>query len=88
MSTKGTTTGQRWVPVRLFRSRPGAAVFAANGRYGSPTSFVSGFRPAMGACAGLALTGAVAGLLVSGRRTATPAPVPAETIPSKIEIRS
>jgi MFS family permease len=65
-----------------------AAVFAANGRYGSPTSFVSGFGPAMGACAGLALTGAVAGLLVSGRQTAAPAPVPAETIPSKIEIRS
>jgi hypothetical protein len=42
----------------------------------------------MGACAGLALTGAVAGLLVSGRQTAAPAPVPAQTIPSKIEIRS
>jgi hypothetical protein len=65
-----------------------AAVFAANGRYGSPSSFVSGFGPAMGACAGLALLGAAAGLLVSGRHTAVPSPVPAEIISSKIEIRS
>jgi EmrB/QacA subfamily drug resistance transporter len=65
-----------------------AAVFAATGRYGSPTSFVSGFGPAMGACAGLALLGSAAGLLVSGRRTAAPASVPAATMPSKIEIRS
>jgi EmrB/QacA subfamily drug resistance transporter len=65
-----------------------AAVFAASGRYGSPTSFVAGFGPAMGACAGLALLGTVAGLLIPGRRTLPPSPVPAETLPSKIEIRS
>src|ERR1700689_2686823 len=45
-----------------------AAVFAAHGGYASPAAFVSGFGPAMGACAGLALLGAVAGLLIPRRR--------------------
>ena len=66
-----------------------AAVFAASGRYGSPTSFVAGFGPAMGACAGLALLGAAAGLVIPGRRAAAPAPSPEPVpTPSKIEIRS
>jgi MFS family permease len=51
-----------------------AAVFAAHGGYGSPAAFVTGFGPAMGACAGLALAGAIAGLLVPGRRSAPAAP--------------
>ena len=51
-----------------------AAVFATHGGYGSPAAFVTGFGPAMGACAGLALVGAVAGLLVPGRRSAPAAP--------------
>jgi EmrB/QacA subfamily drug resistance transporter len=45
-----------------------AAVFAAYGSYASPVAFISGFGPAMGACAGLALAGAVAGLLIPARR--------------------
>ena len=45
-----------------------AAVFAAYGSYASPATFTSGFGPAMGACAGLALAGAVAGLVVPARR--------------------
>jgi EmrB/QacA subfamily drug resistance transporter len=45
-----------------------AAVFAANGGYASPAAFTSGFGPAMGACAGLALAGAIAGLLIPRRR--------------------
>jgi hypothetical protein len=54
-----------------------AAVFAAHGHYGSPATFVAGFGPAMGACAGLALLGAAAGLVIPGR-----APVPAtEPVP-------
>ena len=54
-----------------------AAVFAARGHYGSPATFVAGFGPAMGACAGLALLGAAAGLVIPGR-----APVPAtEPVP-------
>src|ERR1700731_4807357 len=47
-----------------------AAVFAGRGGYASPAAFVTGFGPAMGACAGLALVGAFAGLLVPGRRSA------------------
>jgi len=45
-----------------------AAVFAAHGGYASPAAFVSGFGPAMGACAGLALLGATAGLIIPRRR--------------------
>jgi EmrB/QacA subfamily drug resistance transporter len=44
-----------------------AAVFAACGSYASPATFTSGFGPAMGACAGLALAGAVAGLFTPAR---------------------
>jgi MFS family permease len=44
-----------------------AAVFAARGGYGSPATFVAGFGPALGACAGLAATAAVAGLFLTGR---------------------
>jgi EmrB/QacA subfamily drug resistance transporter len=53
-----------------------AAVFAAHGGYASPASFISGFGPAMGACAGLALTGAAAGLVIPRRRQ--PAAMPPE----------
>ena len=62
-----------------------AAVFAARGSFASPAAFISGFGPAMGACAGLGLLGAVAGLLIPGRRQPAPAvhvhtsPQPAET---------
>jgi EmrB/QacA subfamily drug resistance transporter len=66
-----------------------AVVFAAWGHYGSPASFVAGFGPAMGACAGLALLGAAAGLVIPGRRATAPAPSPEPVpVPSKIEIRS
>jgi EmrB/QacA subfamily drug resistance transporter len=62
-----------------------AAVFAARGGYASPAQFTTGFGPAMGACAGLALLGAVAGLtLPSKQRPALatqtqPIPQPLET---------
>jgi EmrB/QacA subfamily drug resistance transporter len=45
-----------------------AAAFAAHGGYASPTAFTSGFGPAMAACAGLALCGAIAGLAIPRRR--------------------
>src|ERR1700677_1390426 len=52
-----------------------AAVFAAHGGYASPAAFVSGFGPALGACAGLALLRAPAGLIIPRRRQpATAAP--------------
>jgi MFS family permease len=60
-----------------------AAVFAAYGSYASPAAFTSGFGPAMGACAGLALAGAVAGLLVPARR-----PVAANRIGQHVAGRS
>ncbi len=44
-----------------------AAVFAANGSYASAATFTNGFGPAMGACAGLALAGAIAGLVIPAR---------------------
>jgi EmrB/QacA subfamily drug resistance transporter len=55
-----------------------AAVFAAIGGYTSPAAFSQGFRPAMGAAATLALAGAIAGLMLPGRREVTPAPAAAE----------
>jgi EmrB/QacA subfamily drug resistance transporter len=45
-----------------------AAVFAAHGGYTSAAAFTSGFGPAMGVCAGLALVGATAGLVIPRRR--------------------
>jgi EmrB/QacA subfamily drug resistance transporter len=56
-----------------------AAVFAGYGGYASPTAFISGFGPAMFACAGIALLGAVAGLLLPRRRVASP------TVPQVLE---
>jgi MFS family permease len=64
-----------------------AAVFAARGHYASPATFVAGFGPAMAACAGLALLGAVAGLVIPGRRQAPASTVPVQIHAPKIEIR-
>jgi MFS family permease len=46
-----------------------AAVFAAHGGYRSPATFVSGFEPAMLACAALGVAGVAAGLFLPRRRT-------------------
>ena len=64
-----------------------AAVFAARGHYASPATFVAGFSPAMAACAGLALLGAAAGLVIPGRRQAPASAVPVQNHAPKIEIR-
>ena len=67
-----------------------AAVFAARGHYASPATFVAGFGPAMAACAGLALLGAAAGLVIPGRRQAPASAVavqPVQNHAPKIEIR-
>jgi len=64
-----------------------AAVFAARGHYGSPATFVAGFGPAMAACAGLALLGAAAGLVIPGRKPAPVSAVPVQNPAPKIEIR-
>jgi EmrB/QacA subfamily drug resistance transporter len=65
-----------------------AVVFAAWGRYGSPATFVAGFGPAMVTCAGLALLGAAAGLVIPGRRSSVPSATPRPDHPVKIEVRS
>lgn len=55
-----------------------AAVFAANGHIGSPTSFADGFRPALGAVATLSLLGAITALGVRSRHALAAAAEPAE----------
>jgi EmrB/QacA subfamily drug resistance transporter len=57
-----------------------AAVFAAHGSYASPVTFTRGFGPAMGACAGLALAGAVAGLVIPARRRPAAGPPQSGTV--------
>ena len=64
-----------------------AAVFAAHGGYASPVAFIGGFGPAMGACAGLALLGAVGGLVIPGRRPPATPPILVHNHAPKIEIR-
>jgi len=64
-----------------------AAVFATRGGYASPAAFTSGFGPAMGACAGLALLGAVAGLIIPAKRRPAPAPQ-TQPSPKLLEIGS
>jgi EmrB/QacA subfamily drug resistance transporter len=54
-----------------------AAVFAACGGYSSPETFTSGFGPAMGACAGLAMVGALTGLAIPSRSRFSAANQPA-----------
>jgi len=61
-----------------------AAVFAAHGGYASAAAFTSGFSPAMGACAGLALIGALAGLAIPRR----PVPVAASPGPAAVPAAS
>jgi hypothetical protein len=61
---------------------------ADRGRYGSPATFVAGFGPAMAACAGLALLGAAAGLVIPGRTQAAVSTIPVRNHSPKIEIRS
>jgi hypothetical protein len=46
------------------------AVFAAAGSYASARAFIAGVRPALGACAALALFGAAAGTALRARRPA------------------
>jgi predicted MFS family arabinose efflux permease len=58
--------------IRQLGGAFGIAVFAAAGSYASSHTFIAGARPALGACAALALLGATAGTTLRARR---PAPV-------------
>ncbi len=57
-----------------------AAVFTAGGSYSSAAAFSSGFAPAIGAGAGLALAGALAALALPGQRSQVQA-IPADYRP-------
>jgi EmrB/QacA subfamily drug resistance transporter len=79
-SVPATAIGQASGTLNMLRQLGGvfgiaicAAVFAARGGYSSPAQFTAGFGPAMGACAGLALLGAAAGLTVPRKHRAAPA---------------
>ena len=64
-----------------------AAVFAGRGGYASPAAFVTGFGPAMGACAGLALLGAAAALVIPSRRRPNEAEPELPITPAVLETR-
>ena len=64
-----------------------AAVFAARGGYASPAEFTRGFGPAMGACAGLALLGAAAALVIPSRRRPSEAEPQLPIAPAVLETR-
>jgi EmrB/QacA subfamily drug resistance transporter len=64
-----------------------AVVFASRGGYASPAAFASGFGPAMGACAGLALLGSLAGLVIPAKRRAAPDSTQQPTLPQPLQIR-
>jgi len=64
-----------------------AVVFAARGGYASPAAFARGFGPAMGACAGLALLGSLAGLIIPAKRRAAPASTQEPTLRQPLQIR-
>ena len=65
-----------------------AAVFASRGGYASPAAFTSGFARAMGACAGLALLGALAGLCIPGKSRAARPGTKQPTSPQLVQIGS
>jgi EmrB/QacA subfamily drug resistance transporter len=52
----------------VFGIAAAVAVFAATGGYASARAFTDGFGPAVGVCAGLALVGALAALMLPSRR--------------------
>jgi EmrB/QacA subfamily drug resistance transporter len=54
----------------VFAVAIASAVFAANGRIGSPAAFIAGFRPALAVVAGLSALGAACALAVSRHHAA------------------
>ncbi|MGH3422854.1 MAG: MFS transporter, partial [Streptosporangiaceae bacterium] len=92
-SVPSTAIGQASGTLNMLRQLGGvfgiaicAAVFAARGGYASPAQFTRGFGPAMGACAGLALLGAVAGLTLPGKQRPAPA-TQIQPVPQPLETR-
>jgi EmrB/QacA subfamily drug resistance transporter len=93
-SVPPTAIGQASGTLNMLRQLGGvfgiaicAAVFAARGGYASPAEFTRGFGPAMGACAGLALLGAAAALVIPSRRRPDEAEPQLPITPAVLETR-
>jgi EmrB/QacA subfamily drug resistance transporter len=74
----GKASGINYMAQRLgavFAIAISTAVFAANGHLGSPASVTDGFKPALAACAGLALLALLSATAISSR-TREPIPEP------------
>src|SRR5258708_5876728 len=72
----GKASGINYMAQRLggvFAIAISTAVFTANGHLGTPASVTSGFKPALAACAGLALLATLSAVAITAR---TPAPIP------------
>jgi EmrB/QacA subfamily drug resistance transporter len=80
----GKASGINYMAQRfgaVFAIAIGSAVFTAYGHFGSPESVTAGFKPALWACAALAVLAAVSALAIRPRRTAAIAPVEAADLP-------
>ena len=69
----GKASGVNQMAQRLgavFGIAISTAVFAANGHLGSSASVTAGFRPALGACAGLALLATLSAAAIPSRASA------------------
>jgi MFS family permease len=69
----GKASGINYMAQRLggvFAIAISTAVFSANGNLGTPASVTSGFKPALAACAGLALAATVSAIAIPSRAAA------------------
>jgi EmrB/QacA subfamily drug resistance transporter len=74
----GKASGINYMAQRLggvFAIAISTAVFAANGHLGTPASVTDGFKPALAACAGLALLATLSAIAITSR-TREPLPEP------------
>jgi len=74
----GKASGINYMAQRLggvFAIAISTAVFAANGHLGTPTSVTDGFKPALAACAGLAVLATLSAIAITSR-TDEPVPEP------------
>jgi EmrB/QacA subfamily drug resistance transporter len=74
----GKASGINYMAQRLggvFAIAISTAVFAANGHLGTPASVTDGFKPALAACAGLALLATISATAITSR-TGEPVPEP------------
>jgi hypothetical protein len=80
----GKASGINYMAQRfgaVFAIAIGSTVFATYGSLASPETVTAGFKPALWACAALAVMAAVSALGISSRRTPAVAPVEAAELP-------